>query len=331
MIFVALASHARLFVVPGSVPTTLRPLESPRSTGFLPVQSPEFTGAPASYMPAPPVLAFSQDGSAVQEEPLRAPSIGSTPGPGLALAVAALALGASRIAALSHRGRSIEFLEKSHQIRRAAEAFSRQIRAEPQEPRDATGPAGCRGCPGCPKSRGSLAASGPAAPQAAPEAFYWPTSYGSQTPRKGRATKPRMDMGFQVDPLASATSLSIMMGFVWGYLNMLDFSKKRARRDSDAQLLQNAKVMVLTGKLDADTYERAVADAERSRREFEATRTLSGIFVSSPVQPRQPQVRASLSPRSNQRGEQDGQDELLQDFKDHYSKMLDEDGSSSSR
>jgi hypothetical protein len=122
------------------------------------------------------------------------------------------------------------------------------------------------------------------------------------------------------------------MGSVWGYLNMLDFGKKRERREGDAQLLQNAKVMVLTGKMDADTYERAVADAERSAREYEYAKTLRGTFVPSVASRyvRQPGVRASLSSGNVKPSGQDGQEELLQDFKDHCSKMLEEDRSSSS-
>jgi hypothetical protein len=105
-----------------------------------------------------------------------------------------------------------------------------------------------------------------------------------------------MDMGLIVDPVASTTSASIMIGSVWGYMNMVNFRKSPQRRDNEAaeaQLLRNAKLLVLEGKMDLDTYERAVADAESAR------------------------ARASAYSLPGQTGEQDDSEQLLQDFQYH--------------
>lgn len=141
----------------------------------------------------------------------------------------------------------------------------------------------------------------------------------------------RMDLGFQVDPVASATSASILVGCVWGYINMINFSNVRQRRDSDAQILRNAKILVLAGKMDVDTYERAVADAERSAQEYAAFKAVmprhapvhQGVPPALPLprQLRQPRVRASLSGHRDEPNEQDDPEELLQDFKDHLREM----------
>jgi len=134
-----------------------------------------------------------------------------------------------------------------------------------------------------------------------------------------------MDLGFQVDPVASATSASIMIGSVWGYMNMINFSKMRQRRDNEAQMLRNAKILVLDGKMDHHSYERAVADAERSAHAYEAARRVPLLR-----RPRLLRIRASVSSLPAQAGEQDDQDELLQDFKDHLDRIDAEDGPSSS-
>jgi len=135
-----------------------------------------------------------------------------------------------------------------------------------------------------------------------------------------------------------------MLGFAWGYANMLDFSKKRERRDAEAQNLAKARVQVLTGKLDADAYQRAVADAERSAQEYEAARTIAPLGRAQPRVP--PRFRAaSLSGRPAEQDDEEGVgcgvwdaeaadvsgEELLQDFRDHCRMLDEDDGSSSSR
>jgi hypothetical protein len=147
-----------------------------------------------------------------------------------------------------------------------------------------------------------------------------------------------MDLGFQVDPVASTTSAAILIGSVWGYMHMINLSKRRQWRDVEAQSLRTAKVMVLTGKMDPDTYERAVEAAERSSQEYEAAKTFTAkdqariphlwnVVPQLLRRHRLPRVRASLSSLPDQPGEED---QLLQDFKDHLRKVAKEDGSSSS-
>jgi hypothetical protein len=137
-----------------------------------------------------------------------------------------------------------------------------------------------------------------------------------------------MDLGFQVDPVASTTSALIMIGCVWGYINMINFSKMRQKRDNEAQLLRNAKVLVLAGKLDADTYERAVADAKRAAQQYEAAKRvriarvpMGGLFAEQPPR-RQLRARASMSGlETSQPGKQDDPEQVLQDFKGHLLKL----------
>lgn len=98
---------------------------------------------------------------------------------------------------------------------------------------------------------------------------------------------------------------------------MINNGTMRKRRDADAEMLRNARILVLTGKLDVDTYERAVADAERSAQEYEAAKSFPGGSWTPAQPPRQlrlPPVRASLS-------EQDDEEDLLQDFKDHLDSL----------
>ena len=47
----------------------------------------------------------------------------------------------------------------------------------------------------------------------------------------------------------------------------------------------------MTGKLDADAYQRAVADAERSAQEYEAARTIAPLGRAQPRVP--PRFRAA--------------------------------------
>jgi hypothetical protein len=137
-----------------------------------------------------------------------------------------------------------------------------------------------------------------------------------------------MDMGLQVDPVASATSASIMIGCVWGYMNMVNFHANRPmrqRRDGEAQLLRNAKALVLAGKLDRDTYGRAAVDAGRAAQEYDAAKTAVGrrpARMGVPTAtPRLSRILASLSSPLAQPDKQDDQEDLLQDFKDHLIKI----------
>jgi hypothetical protein len=143
-----------------------------------------------------------------------------------------------------------------------------------------------------------------------------------------------MDLGLQVDPVASATSVLIMLGFFWGYMNMVNSaSKRQQRRNSEDQILQNAKVLVLAGKMDPDRYQRAVANAEEAK--YVAAKKAAAVEKARvqrraptafdlPRLPRLPRVRASLSNLAKQ----DDQEQLLQDFKDHLHTIYEEDGSS---
>jgi hypothetical protein len=51
----------------------------------------------------------------------------------------------------------------------------------------------------------------------------------------------------------------------------------RAQRDSAAESLRKAKVLLLAGKLDVESYERAVAAAKALAQEYEAAKTILSV------------------------------------------------------
>merc|ERR1719247_3800443 len=63
---------------------------------------------------------------------------------------------------------------------------------------------------------------------------HGPSWYALSTSRKGRS-KLRMDLGMQIDPVASAASLSIMAGLGAFLMKIAGLSGLRERRDSEAE------------------------------------------------------------------------------------------------
>lgn len=103
-----------------------------------------------------------------------------------------------------------------------------------------------------------------------------PSGYVLSTSRKSRA-KLRMDLGLQVDPVATAASISIMAGFGAFLSKMSGLSSLRAQRDSAAETLRQAKVLLLAGNLDLESYERAAAAAKTLGQEYEAAKTIFSV------------------------------------------------------
>jgi hypothetical protein len=95
----------------------------------------------------------------------------------------------------------------------------------------------------------------------------------SATSRKGRASL-RMNLDFQVDPLACASSISIMALFGALLVKRSGLSSMKKRRDSAAESLRKAKIALLAGNLDLESYERTATVAEASAQEYEAAKNI---------------------------------------------------------
>jgi hypothetical protein len=79
-----------------------------------------------------------------------------------------------------------------------------------------------------------------------------------------------MNFDFQVDPLASVSSISIMALFGALLLNRSGLSSMKKRRDEAAENLRKAKIALLAGNLDLESYEASATAAEASAQEYEA-------------------------------------------------------------
>lgn len=84
-------------------------------------------------------------------------------------------------------------------------------------------------------------------------------------------------MGFQADPVASAASIAILAGIGAFLMKMLSLSRIREERDSAAESRRKAQVLLLTGQLDLESYERATAVAETLEQEYEAAKNVLSV------------------------------------------------------
>jgi len=94
--------------------------------------------------------------------------------------------------------------------------------------------------------------------------------------RKGRA-QVRMDMGFQVDSAAVISSISIMAILGAFLVKISGLKRSRDRRDTAAENLRAAKIALLAGNLDVESYERAATAAAASLQEYEASKTIISV------------------------------------------------------
>jgi hypothetical protein len=86
-----------------------------------------------------------------------------------------------------------------------------------------------------------------------------------------------MDMGFQVDSAAAASSISIIAMLGAFVVKISGLNRSRERRDSAEENLRAAKVALLAGNLDVETYERAVTAAAASVQEYEAAKNIISV------------------------------------------------------
>jgi hypothetical protein len=86
-----------------------------------------------------------------------------------------------------------------------------------------------------------------------------------------------MDMGFEVDPAAAVSSISILALCGALLLKISGLTRMRERRDSAAGNLREAKIALLTGSLDLESYERAATAAAASAQEYEVAKTIISV------------------------------------------------------
>jgi len=108
------------------------------------------------------------------------------------------------------------------------------------------------------------------------DATAYATPHSGLSSRKARATL-RMDMGFAVDPAATASSISIMALFGAFLVKLSGLNRSRERRNSAAGNLREAKIALLAGNLDLESYERAATAAAASAQEYEAAKTIISL------------------------------------------------------
>ena len=99
------------------------------------------------------------------------------------------------------------------------------------------------------------------------------------------AGAPRMELGLQVDPLATAGSLFVLSGFTALQLKVRGAIERREARDAARESLRKAEVLLLAGKLTPDDVERAAANAKNAVDEYEEARriiALGGVLLRVP-------------------------------------------------
>jgi len=94
--------------------------------------------------------------------------------------------------------------------------------------------------------------------------------------RTGRANV-RMAMGFEVDYTAVASSMSIIAAIGASLVKISGLNRSRERRDRAEENLRAAKVALLTGKLDVESYEQAATAAAAAGQEYEAAKTIISV------------------------------------------------------
>ena len=124
-----------------------------------------------------------------------------------------------------------------------------------------------------------------------------------------RCRPPRLELGFQVDPAASTSSVFVLGGFAVLQLKIRQAQNAREARDAAAEVLRRSEVALLAGQLTADEVQRASDAAGSAFDTYERARqvlNLPGALLRIP-DPTGPQLRALLADqqkkRANARGE----------------------------
>ena len=100
-----------------------------------------------------------------------------------------------------------------------------------------------------------------------------------------RSTAPTMELGLQVDPLATAGSLFVLGGFTALQIKIRGAIEKREERDAAAETFRKAEVLLLAGKLKAEDVDRAAANMKAASDAYEEARriiALGGVLLRIP-------------------------------------------------
>ena len=94
----------------------------------------------------------------------------------------------------------------------------------------------------------------------------------------GRCAAPRSELGFQVDPSATASSLLVLGSFAALQLKISKAQGYRESRDAALEAFRLAQVKQLDGKLAAEEVERVAAAARRAVEEYQAARRVVAVL-----------------------------------------------------
>jgi hypothetical protein len=86
-----------------------------------------------------------------------------------------------------------------------------------------------------------------------------------------------MELGMQVDPLASAGSLFVLGGFALLQLKIRFAMGRRELRDAAAETYRKAEVLQLAGKIGAEEVRRAAAAAQEASAQYEEARRVVAL------------------------------------------------------
>ena len=93
-----------------------------------------------------------------------------------------------------------------------------------------------------------------------------------------RSPPPRLNLGLQVDPVASAGSIFVLGGFAALQLKISKAQGYRESRDAALEAFRLAQVKQLGGKLAAEEVERVAAAARRAVEEYQAARRVVAVL-----------------------------------------------------
>ena len=125
----------------------------------------------------------------------------------------------------------------------------------------------------------------------------WAASRPPPHPRgSGRASPPRAELGFQVDPLATSSSLIVFGAYGGLQLKISRATSKRLERDAAAETLRKARVLLLAGKMTTDEVERVAASWQEAAEVYERERVIFGL---QGVQLRLPDPSRAVEPEND--------------------------------
>jgi hypothetical protein len=90
-----------------------------------------------------------------------------------------------------------------------------------------------------------------------------------------RATPPRLELGLQVDPLATSSSVFVLGGFALLQLKIRDAQARRVERDAAVETLRKAEILLLAGKLKTEDVERALDEARAAIKTHDDARRIA--------------------------------------------------------